>query len=55
MRIKPDEEDDGMRTFFMMTDRIVFSKWAKDDLALAELLWGDADVTRFICASGRFS
>ena len=44
-----------MRAFFMMTNRIGFSKWTKDDPALAELLWGDADVTRFICAAGRFS
>ena len=42
------------RDFFLTTDRIGFSKWQKGDIQLAELLWGDPDVTRFICASGRF-
>lgn len=43
------------REFFITTDRIGFSEWKKDDIKLAELLWGDPDVTRFICASGKFS
>jgi len=42
------------RYFFLKTDRIGFSEWEKDDIQLAELLWGDPDVTKFICASGRF-
>ena len=42
------------RDFFLTTNRIGFSKWQKGDIQLAELLWGDPDVTRFICASGRF-
>ena len=43
------------RDFFLTTNRIGFSEWEKDDIKLAELLWGDPDVTRFICASGKFS
>jgi RimJ/RimL family protein N-acetyltransferase len=39
----------------MQTERIGFSRWAEDDLQLADLLWGDEDVTRYICASGRFT
>lgn len=41
--------------YFLQTDRVGFSKWKQDDLDLAELLWGDPKVTRFICANGRFS
>jgi len=44
-----------MRDYFMTTERIGFSKWKDDDLPLAKLLWGDPDVTRFICATGRFT
>lgn len=43
------------REFFLQTDRIGFSKWTREDLPLAQLLWGDPEVTRYICASGRFS
>ena len=43
------------RDFFLTTKRIGFSEWQKDDIALAEILWGNPDVTKFICASGRFS
>lgn len=43
------------RDFFLTTSRIGFSEWEKDDIQLAEILWGDPDVTKFICASGRFS
>lgn len=43
------------RDFFLTTNRIGFSEWEKDDIKLAELLWGDPDVTRFICANGKFS
>lgn len=44
-----------MREFFFTTNRIGFSQWEMEDIQLAELLWGDPDVTRYICASGRFS
>lgn len=43
------------REFFLKTGRIGFSKWNRDDIKLAELLWGDPKVTRFICAGGKFS
>ncbi len=43
------------RTYFLKTDRIGFSKWSAEDLPLAESLWGNPDVTRYICASGVFS
>lgn len=43
------------REFFLKTDRIGFSKWNRNDTELAELLWGDSEVTKFICADGRFS
>ena len=44
-----------MRNFFLKTDRIGFSKWNCDDQELAELLWVDSEVTKFICASGVFT
>ena len=43
------------REFFLRTRRMGFSIWHREDLPLAELLWGDPAVTRLICASGRFS
>lgn len=43
------------RDFFLKTNRIGFSIWKQEDIKFAELLWGDPDVTRFICASGHFS
>lgn len=44
-----------MREFFMKTERIGFSKWNDADLNLAKELWGEAEVTRFICATGKFT
>ncbi len=43
------------RDYFIKTGRIKFSTWKQEDTALAESLWGNPDVTRFICASGTFS
>lgn len=43
------------REFFLKTERIGFSKWTQNDLALAQLLWGNPAVTRYICADGTFS
>jgi RimJ/RimL family protein N-acetyltransferase len=43
------------RKIFLKTDRIGFSRWSQDDIKLAELLWGNPEVTRFICASGEFN
>lgn len=44
-----------MRELFMNTARIGFSRWRDSDLALAAQLWGDEEVTRFICARGMFN
>lgn len=44
-----------MRDFFMKTKRIGFSQWNDTDLDLAALLWGDQEVTKFICAAGVFT
>jgi len=43
------------REYFLKTNRVGFSEWKREDIKLAELLWGDPDVTKYICASGRFS
>lgn len=43
------------REFFLTTKRIGFSRWEADDLPLANLLWGEPDVTKYICSSGKFS
>ena len=43
------------RDYFLQTKRIGFSKWTDAVLPLARQLWGDPDVTRLICASGRFT
>jgi RimJ/RimL family protein N-acetyltransferase len=42
------------RDFFLTTERIGFSVWTENDAKLAELLWGEPAVTRYICASGVF-
>ena len=44
-----------MHSYFMRTKRIGFSKWTASNLNLAAELWGDKEVTRFICASGEFT
>ncbi len=44
-----------MREYFMKTNRIGFSKWTADDLDLASQLWGEKEVTQFICADGKFT
>ena len=41
--------------YFLKTERIGFSKWSKDDIGLAESLWGNPEVTKYICATGKFS
>ena len=43
------------REFFLKTDRIGFSKWIRNDIDLAVLLWGNPEVTRYISANGVFS
>ncbi|WP_349768937.1 GNAT family N-acetyltransferase [Hungatella hominis] len=44
-----------MREYFLRTQRVGFSVWNKNDIELANQLWGEADVTRFICATGKFT
>lgn len=44
-----------MRTYFLKTERIGFSNWTKEDLGLALSLWGDEEVARYICATGKLS
>lgn len=44
-----------MREFFLSAERLGFSLWAERDLPLAEALWGDPQVARYITAGGRFS
>ena len=39
----------------LQTKRIRFSKWTKEDVKLAALLWGNPEVTKYICASGIFT
>lgn len=41
--------------FFITTPRLGFSEWEKTDINQAMLIWGDAEVTRYLCASGKFS
>lgn len=43
------------RHYFLTTKRIGFSLWHKDDIELARSLWGDSQVTKYICATGIFS
>ena len=43
------------REFFLKTNRIGFFKWSQNDIELAESLWGDPEVVRYICAKGVFS
>lgn len=42
------------REYFLKTARIGFSNWKKTDMHLAEVLWGDPNVTKYICARGQF-
>jgi [ribosomal protein S5]-alanine N-acetyltransferase len=38
----------GSRDYFLTTERLGFSHWQEDDLALAMTLWGDPKVTAFL-------
>lgn len=44
-----------MREYFLQTNRIGFSTWAHEDIELAAELWGEPEVTHFICANGIFT
>lgn len=48
-------EVEGLRKYFAQTERIGFSVWTEEDFPLAAQLWGEEDVTRYICASGKFT
>lgn len=43
------------KKYFLKTDRVGFSTWNDTDIELAIQLWGEKDVTRFICATGEFT
>ncbi len=43
------------RDYFLTTKRVGFSRWEIDDIALAYSLWGEPDVTKYICATGVFT
>ncbi len=44
-----------MSVYFLTTERCGFAYWTENDLPLATSLWGEPEVTRYICASGVFS
>lgn len=44
-----------MREYFLKTERVSFSRWNTDDYSLAESIWGDKQVAKFISANGSFS
>ncbi len=44
-----------MRDYFIKTTRIGFSNWSDADLNLASQLWGENEVTRYICSTGKFT
>ena len=43
------------KEYFMKTEHIGFSYWTNADKELAIQLWGEKDVTRYICVKGEFS
>ena len=43
------------RQYFMRSDRVGFSEWTDADADLARRLWGNPEVTRYICATGAFT
>lgn len=43
------------RKYFLTTPRIGFSKWSSEDTQLAQQLWGNPQVTEYICAAGTFT
>lgn len=44
-----------VRKYFLESENIGFSKWEKGDIELARSLWGDKNVTKYICATGVFT
>lgn len=43
------------RDYFLQTKRVGFSRWYETDFELANQLWGESEVTQFICATGVFT
>lgn len=43
------------RTYCMETERILFSTWNENDAPLAQALWGNPLVTRYLTATGAFT
>lgn len=43
-----------VRNYFIKTRRIGFSQWSEADIELAQKLWGNEKVTKFIKADGKF-
>jgi [ribosomal protein S5]-alanine N-acetyltransferase len=44
-----------MNAFFLRSERLGFRYWEQEDLPLAQCLWGDPEVARFIHARGVFA
>ncbi len=44
-----------MDSCFLKTERLGFAHWSEQDISLATTLWGQPEVTRYICASGVFT
>ena len=44
-----------MREYFLKSKRIGFAIWQADDLALATSLWGQPEVSHYICANHIFT
>ncbi|WP_411675981.1 GNAT family N-acetyltransferase [Caproicibacter sp.] len=44
-----------MREYFIESERLRFSVWGPEDLPLAQELWGNPEVARYITASGRMT
>ena len=45
----------AMREYFLTSERLSFSVWREDDLAYAQTLWGDPEVTKYLISGGRMS
>jgi [ribosomal protein S5]-alanine N-acetyltransferase len=48
-----DEKNSTMEKYFLKSERLGFRWWAADDLPLAQLLWGEVEVTKYF--GGPFS
>ena len=48
-------EERQTHPYFMTSERLGFSLWTEDELPLAQALWGDPAVSRYITALGVFT